>query len=394
MKITIAGAGYVGLASAALLAKKNNVFIIDTDSSRVDKINNKNIPFEDEELLYSIKNDNLSLITTTDPQVAYFLTEIVIIAVPTNFDQDSRMFETTHVEEVLQEIIHLCPDATVVIRSTLSIGCTNTLSEKYGISNLMYCPEFLREGRAYYDIMNPSRIIVGVQMKQGAVANLSISKWIELMQDATQSESNIMVVDVVEAEAIKLISNAFLAMRVAFFNEIDSFAEIQGISSKNIIDGICMDYRIGNYYNNPSFGYGGYCLPKDTRQLLTCFGDCPHDLIEAIIRSNETRKDFIVNKIISLNPKCVGVYRLEMKYKSDNYRNSSIIEVVDRIRRDNIRVVIFDPNIESFDFKGIDVIHSLKRFCDMSDIILTNRMYKELEGYKSKVYTRDLYNRD
>ena len=386
--ITVAGTGYVGLSISVLLAQNNNVTALDLIQEKVDLINQKKSPIQDKEISEFLSCKNLNLKATTNKDEAYNNPDFIIIATPTDYDSEKNFFNTSSVESVISLAEQKCPSSTIIIKSTIPVGFTEQMKKEHPSLEIIFSPEFLREGKALYDNLYPSRIIVGSASEKAKIfADL-------LKNSALKKDIPVLFMNSTEAEAVKLFANTYLALRVAYFNELDTYAELKKLNTKSIIDGVCLDPRIGSHYNNPSFGYGGYCLPKDTKQLRANYQNVPSNLIGAIVESNDTRKNHIASMIISKKPETVGIYRLTMKSNSDNFRASAIQDIMKKIRAEGIKVVIYEPTIFSSEYEKYPVINDLKKFKDECDIIVANRLNEELQDVKQKIYTRDLYSRD
>ena len=388
MKIAVAGTGYVGLSLATLLSVKNEVVALDVIPEKVEKINNRISPIQDEYIEKYFTEKELNLKATLDYNEAFTGAKFIIISTPTNYDSEQNYFDTSSVEDIIKKVISMNIDTTMVVKSTIPVGFIESIKKKYNIDNIMFSPEFLREGKALYDNLYPSRIIVGETSKRAEeFANL-------LKESCLKEDVVIKYMNSTEAEAVKLFANTYLALRVAYFNELDTYAELKGLNTKDIIDGVCLDPRIGNHYNNPSFGFGGYCLPKDTKQLKANYKDVPENIISAIVESNRTRKDHIANMIIKRNPKVVGIYRLTMKSGSDNFRASAIQGVMKRIKGKGIEVIVYEPTLKEDNFFNSKVVNDLNEFKKLSDVIIVNRIDDNIKDVENKIYTRDIFARD
>ena len=385
MKIAVAGTGYVGLSIATLLSQNNEVVALDILKEKVDLINKKISPINDKEIEEFFKNRKLNLRATLDYKDAFKDANYIIISTPTNYDDVENYFDTSSVEDIIKKVISMNIDTTIIVKSTVPVGFINSMKEKYRIDNILFSPEFLREGRALYDNLYPSRIIVGEKSERA-------KRFAHLLEDAAiKDKINVLFMNSTEAEAVKLFANTYLALRVAYFNELDTYSEIKGLNTKDIIEGVGLDPRIGNHYNNPSFGYGGYCLPKDTKQLLANYNNIPENLIEAIVKSNDTRKKHIVDMVMKKNPKIIGVYRLTMKTNSDNFRESAIQGIIEKLKNRDVKVIIYEPMLKDTIFNECEVIDDFKKFKELSDVILANRIDEKVKDLKDKLYTRDLF---
>lgn len=387
MKITVAGLGYVGLSNAVLLAQNNEVTAFDIDPVRVEKVANKTSPINDADIQSFLENEQLDLVATADPDVAFRGANLVVVATPTNYDPELNYFDVTSVEACIRQALDASPDAKIVVRSTVPVGFVETVRKKFNPDRIFFAPEFLREGKALHDNLYPSRIVVGDRGEFG-------KKFADLLLEGAKKDAPVLLTDPTEAEAIKLFSNTYLAMRVAYFNELDSYAMARGLNTEQIISGVGLDPRIGGHYNNPSFGFGGYCLPKDTKQLLANFANVPQNIMSAIVDANRTRKDFLADQILKMDAKTVGVYRLVMKEGSDNFRQSSMQGIMKRVKAKGVRVVVFEPMLTDDTFFGSEVVRDLEVFKGLSDVILANRHHEDLDDVVDKVFTRDFKNTD
>ena len=388
MKIAVAGTGYVGLSIATLLSQKNEVVALDVIPEKVEMINKRISPIRDEKIEEFFKTKKLNLKATLNYKEAFEGAEFIVISTPTNYDDEKNFFDTSSVEDIIEKVISMGIKTTMVIKSTIPVGYVESVKRKYNIDNIMFSPEFLREGKALYDNLYPSRIIVGEKSERAEkFANL-------LKEGALKEDIEVKFMGSTEAEAVKLFANTYLALRVAYFNELDTYAEIKGLNTKDIIEGVCLDPRIGSHYNNPSFGYGGYCLPKDTKQLLANFNNVPQNLIRAIVRANKTRKRHVTEMVMQKNPEIVGIYRLTMKKDSDNFRASAIQGVIERLKEEDVEILIYEPTLKAEEFNGCKVVNDFNIFAEESDVIIANRLEDQLKNVKDKVYTRDLYSRD
>lgn len=394
MKIAVAGTGYVGLSIAVLLAQHNSVTAVDIIPQKVEMLNKRKSPIADKEIESYLSEKKLDLTATLDAASAYKNADFVVIATPTNYDSEKNYFDTSAVEAVIKLVMENNPDAIMVIKSTIPVGFTQKIRKETGSKNIIFSPEFLREGKALYDNLYPSRIVVGTDLNDSRLVEAAKTFASLLQQGAIKKNIETRFMGFTEAEAVKLFANTYLALRVSFFNELDTYAELKGLNTQQIIDGICLDPRIGTHYNNPSFGYGGYCLPKDTKQLLANYENVPNNLIQAIVDSNQTRKNFITSQILAKSPKVVGIYRLTMKANSDNFRQSSIRDVMKLLRGEGVKIVVYEPTLSDNSFEGFEVIHDLTEFKKISDVIVANRYNSELDDVSEKIYTRDIFFRD
>ena len=394
MKIAVAGTGYVGLSIAVLLAQHNSVTAVDIIPQKVEMLNKRKSPIADKEIESYLSEKKLDLTATLDAASAYKNADFVVIATPTNYDSEKNYFDTSAVEAVIKLVMENNPDAIMVIKSTIPVGFTQKIRKETGSKNIIFSPEFLREGKALYDNLYPSRIVVGTDLNDSRLVEAAKTFASLLQQGAIKENIETRFMGFTEAEAVKLFANTYLALRVSFFNELDTYAELKGLNTQQIIDGICLDPRIGTHYNNPSFGYGGYCLPKDTKQLLANYENVPNNLIQAIVDSNQTRKNFITSQILAKSPKVVGIYRLTMKANSDNFRQSSIRDVMKLLRGEGVKIVVYEPTLSENSFEGFEVIHDLAEFKKISDVIVANRYNSELDDVSEKIYTRDIFFRD
>lgn len=394
MKIAVVGVGYVGLSNAILLAQHNEVLAVDVMQERVDLVNARKSPIIDKEIEEYLSTKSLNLKASTNGKSFYIQADYIIIATPTNYDSETNYFNTSSVESVIEDALSVNTKACIVIKSTIPVGYTEMIRKKYGYKDILFSPEFLREGKALYDNLYPSRIVIGSALEDAELTEKG-KKFASLLQEgAIKEDIPVLVINATEAEAIKLFANTYLALRVSYFNELDTYAEMRGLDTKSIIDGVCLDPRIGSGYNNPSFGYGGYCLPKDTKQLKANYRDVPENLITAIVNSNATRKQHIVEEILSKEPKNIGIYKLSMKKNSDNFRASAIFDIIDMLIEKNKNIIIYEPQYENENYKNCKIVRDIKAFKENSSIIIANRIEEELEDVMDKVYTRDIYFRD